>query len=745
MPPPTQSDPWLQSRRFGIVIDAGSSGSRLQIYSWKDVRVERTERKDAELAVLPRVEKGTKNSDDWVAKIEPGISSFALEPTMVGPYLSSLLEHAQNQIPPSLHQSTPIYLLATAGMRLLAVEQQEQIIEAACTFLKFHSNFKVKPASPQGPCGGSIRVITGEDEGLYGWIAVNYLLDGFSRHEGRRATYGFLDMGGASTQIAFEPGAEYRKNPQLPLKDVRLRLLDGEELHHQVFVTTWLGYGTNQARERYVGSIVSHWDQLYGIDQDSPSDIVPDPCLPRDLTSYEAPVILGPASDHSKTPHTLKGTGSFPQCLRLVEPLLNKNAPCPDTNCLFNGVSVPPIDFSVSRFIGVSEYWYSSEHVFGLGGAYDFVQYERAAIDFCSKDWDSIVAHHLASKSALAPTATDIRVHSRRDVDLARLELQCFKAAWIVNVLHEGIGLPRIVDPGGNSTTGGQTSGDKFSNKADEKGLGAPAFQSLDSVGDTAITWTLGMMVLEAVSEIPTTYIGTPGIGNLDPDFDDDGLPFLGDIEDTLKEHLHPSLTKPIFGFSPISLILFSLLSLIIAYVFRSRLKAVYRKIFRPRNGYDYAQAYAMEGGGFSGINDLDSPPLTPYPNGSANSKGLPAFVRHALRRLRRNVLGPTSPRLPAEPTLRPVRLAPPAQISTASSLQRGGLTTFSNGSAASIVQRAASPAVLAESASPPSPTRSSALNPGLPVLSLSRNVSQVNLTTIVPRSSSFIRGGAPR
>jgi len=413
---------------------------------------------------------------------------------------------------------------------------------------------------------------------------------------------------------------------------------------------------------------------------------------------------------------------------------------------LFNGVSVPPIDFSVSRFIGVSEYWYSSEHVFGLGGAYDFVEYERAATEFCAQDWDTITADHLSAKSALTPTAKDIRVHSR-NVDLARLELQCFKAAWIVNVLHEGIGMPRIVDAGGNSTNEGQSSSDRISNKADQKGLGSPTFQSLDTVGDTAITWTLGMMVLEAVSEIPSVYIGTPSIEDPSPypGFDEDGLPFLGDFEDTLKEHLHPSLTRPIYGFSPLSVVIFGLLLLFVAYVFRSRLKALYRKIFRPRNGYDYVQAYAMEAGGMNGVSDLDSPPSTPFPNGSPKSKSLPAFVRHALRRLRRSIFGSTSPRLNAETALRPVRPLLQSQPSATSGYQQGRLAPFSAASNASMVQRTASPASVAESGSPPSPTRSSALNPSLPALSLSRNGSQVNLTTIVPRSSSFVRGGGPR
>ncbi|EEB91823.1 hypothetical protein MPER_09757 [Moniliophthora perniciosa FA553] len=225
MPPPTAADPWLTGRHFGIVIDAGSSGSRLQIYSWKDPR---TIKITNELAhTLPKVEKGTRDGEGWVAKVEPGtflsfvtgvqdsfryfcfvisigISSLADsdDPNeAVAAYLRPLLSFAYDHVPPKLHQETPLFLLATAGMRLLPAEQQAEILLQTCNFFRTHSHFKLENKSAAGPCGSSVRIITGEEEGLFGWIAVNYLMDGFISEgpKGSRTTYGVLDMGALHT------------------------------------------------------------------------------------------------------------------------------------------------------------------------------------------------------------------------------------------------------------------------------------------------------------------------------------------------------------------------------------------------------------------------------------------------------------------------------------------------------------------------------------------------------------------
>jgi Golgi apyrase len=375
-------------------------------------------------------------------------------------------------------------------MRLLPPGEQSAILTATCDFLRFHSDFRVGDSSSQGPCGSHVRVITGEEEGLFGWIAVNYLMESFSATSNSH-TFGFLDMGGASTQIAFEPQHDTTMTSKENLHEVRLRLMNGNEISHKVFVTTWLGYGTNQARERYV-------ERLAKSHAGSPTSLS-DPCLPSGLRRVEK-LTNGESS-------TILGTGSFSDCLSSSQVLLNKTVTCLNPPCLFNGVHVPRIDFDTARFIGVSEYWYSSEHVFGLGGAYNFLNYEKAASNFCASNWNAIVSRYRASSSQdttgnqenTAGHADAVIIGKREnDVELARLEMQCFKAAWIVNILHEGLGLPRSAE-----LKDASLADIPHDNRKEAiKGASAPTFQSLDTIEDTAVSWSLGTMILEASQEV---------------------------------------------------------------------------------------------------------------------------------------------------------------------------------------------------------------------------------------------------
>ena len=614
-------------------------------------------------------------------------------------------------------------------MRLLQPEKQAEILLETCRFLVNHSYFKIDEPSAAGPCGSSVRIITGEEEGLFGWIAVNYLMDGFSGPSSNHTTYGFLDMGGASTQIAFEPSVESQSKTK-NLIDVRLRLLGGEEIHHKVFVTTWLGYGTNQARERYVGKIITENDASLHGDEDE-DHLVHDPCLPKDLELTEAPVhATSPATAHLSKPHRMVGTGSFEQCMKKTASLLSTTKPCPDTPCLMNGVHVPPIDFSVSHFIGVAEYWYSSEHIFGLGGAYDYVQYERAASNFCSRDWTDILNEHEHSRThhrlgGDGEVVRDGKVVSAGQwgpqVEVPRLQMQCFKAAWVANVLHEGIKMPRIVDPGGNVST----DGEKVVNEAEKKGLGRPTFQSVDTVGDIAISWTLGKMVLEASKEvIPIVKSAKPLVDPIDDIEDIEHFPIqpirppffsMDAIEAKIAPHLPLSLNRDALGFSPVLFLFFAFFTFVLlalGYPMRRHIRTCCLRTARNaarRDGATYGDL--MEEGKLMNKNRPPSPI-------SSSSRWM-----YPIRRLSSFYWSKSTPSTPILLRQNSRRTSPTRSYSIPNGLA-------SSSSSSHYLSRSPSPV----------PDDSNMMGQSSIMTSRSRNGSQINLSSMAPRPNVISR-----
>lgn len=100
---------------YGIVIDAGSTGSRLFVYSWP------THSGNAHdlIKIQPVLNAEGK---PIVKKVSPGLSSFADNPHDAIAYLQPLMDTAAIHVPPDKHQMTPFFLMGTAGMRLLPAQ-----------------------------------------------------------------------------------------------------------------------------------------------------------------------------------------------------------------------------------------------------------------------------------------------------------------------------------------------------------------------------------------------------------------------------------------------------------------------------------------------------------------------------------------------------------------------------------------------------------------------------------------------
>ncbi|KAH8714066.1 nucleoside phosphatase family-domain-containing protein [Phaeosphaeriaceae sp. PMI808] len=467
--------------KYGVVLDAGSSGTRVHIYKWLNNHKAKEKAKDAQLQSLPVI----KTDKKWTKKIHPGISTFGEHPHDVGPeHLDKLLSHALKQIPSQDVPNTPLFLLATAGMRILPPLQQQSVLKEVCDFARSTTQFQLPD------CDLHVQVIPGETEGLYGWIAANYLLGGFDQpknhdHGKGHNTYGFLDMGGASAQIAFAPNATEAEKHANDLTLLRLRTIDGTPLEYKVFVTTWLGFGVNQARQRYVKALLDS----------TTSRELPDPCLPAGLkidVTKDGKFVEASANDDASKPKAaghLLGTGKFAECLHQTYPLLEKEKECTDMPCLINGQHVPAIDFDVNHFVGVSEYWHTTHEIFEKGHkdkAYDFKTYQERVKEFCSQDWA-----HVEKGIEKEKWGGKVDEEKAREV--------CFKASWIINMLHDGIGVPRV---GIEGLPDSKNTTKEVLNKAKEKGFLDP-FQAVNKINDVELSWTLGKMVLYASSEVP--------------------------------------------------------------------------------------------------------------------------------------------------------------------------------------------------------------------------------------------------
>jgi Golgi apyrase len=441
----------------------------------------------AAYSLVAQLRRGTSD-------IRAGISTFGENPHNVGPdHLEELLTHALQYVPLEDVPNTPLFLLATAGMRILTPQKQKAVLAEVCDFARKTTKFQLPD------CDLHVQVIPGETEGLYGWIAANYLLGGFDKpkdHEHGKGhhTYGFLDMGGASAQIAFAPNATEAEKHANDLTLLRLRSIGGAPMEYKVFVTTWLGFGVNQARQRYVKAL---------LDSSPDSMQLPDPCLPSGLkvTKEGKPVSPGSREQQGKE-LVLIGTGKFSECMHQTYPLLEKEKECLDAPCLLNGQHVPAIDFDVNHFVGVSEYWHTTHEIFKKvkgfkNKAYDFKTYQEQVNTFCSQPWKDIEKGVRKEK------------WGHKVDETTALEV-CFKASWLINVLHDGIGIPRVgIEPlkGNKNTT-------KEMIKAGKEKAFLDPFQAVDKIGGVELSWTLGKMVLYASSEIAPLSSPTDSIAD---------------------------------------------------------------------------------------------------------------------------------------------------------------------------------------------------------------------------------------
>ncbi|KAF9329025.1 Guanosine-diphosphatase [Podila minutissima] len=292
--------------QYVLMIDAGSSGSRIHAYKFNFCQA------TAEL------------ESEMFEHVEPGLSSYDDHPEDAAKSLDKLLDKAIDTIPPFLHDKTPVAVKATAGLRMMGHDKSEQVLAAVRHRMETKYPFPIIDTD-------GVVVMDGSEEGVYAWVTVNYLLERFSSLK-KKSTVAILDLGGASTQIVFEPstigGHSVAQGPnRYPMN------FNGYE--YTLFQNSYLGYGLFEARRQINDYVVAHPVDSQGIALTEGQ--YAHPCMPVGhiqafTTKDDRKVELVGISD--------KGT----ECRGVVEAVFYKKKACNQGPCSFNGQYQPSLN-----------------------------------------------------------------------------------------------------------------------------------------------------------------------------------------------------------------------------------------------------------------------------------------------------------------------------------------------------------------------------------------------------------------
>uniref|UniRef100_A0A4W3GZB4 nucleoside diphosphate phosphatase n=1 Tax=Callorhinchus milii TaxID=7868 RepID=A0A4W3GZB4_CALMI len=211
---------------YGIMFDAGSTGTRIHVFKF-------TQKPNESLKLTEEIFKALK----------PGLSAYSDEPHLCMKNIQDLLDVAKNSIPSDFWANTPVALKATAGLRLLPAEKAEGLLD------KVKEAFKTSPFLVRDD---SVRIMDGTDEGISAWITVNFIKDYL--HMSKPSSIGILDLGGGSTQITFSPHSD------MTLQTSPIDYITSIQLFNRtktLYSHSYLGLGLLSARLAILGGVES--------------------------------------------------------------------------------------------------------------------------------------------------------------------------------------------------------------------------------------------------------------------------------------------------------------------------------------------------------------------------------------------------------------------------------------------------------------------------------------------------------
>lgn len=327
---------------YGIILDAGSTSTKAYIYQWRH----KTE------TFIPFVSLAKSDSDvPFTYSATPGMISLLPNYTHVGDYLEPILSWASSLIPKHSISSTPIFLQGTGGFR--------QLPELSCNALLTAARYKLQDSGFYFE-NSYASVLSGPDEAGFGFLAVNALYDRFASPGDSTPleTYGSLDMGGESSEVAYVDSS--------PPLNYSFAFTVNTSVYN-LYAQSIDGLGINAAR----------YALNYSLSLNTTGNIVQDPCVPYGY--YENVTINTGGNLRS---FLLMGQSNAEACQQQVQGLvrqLTANLPRPNVG---------------DATFALADHYVKIKNFYKLKDNANLLELEAKTYSYCSLSYGDAMAHH---------------------------------------------------------------------------------------------------------------------------------------------------------------------------------------------------------------------------------------------------------------------------------------------------------------------------------------------------------------
>jgi len=406
---------------YSVVIDAGSTGSRVHIFKF--------EGEGASLALV----------SDTFEQLKPGLSAYADDPAAAAASLKPLLDKAVASVPEPSRAGTAVVLKATAGLRLLPGGKADAILAAARALLGpggGHPFLLGGAGASASAAEAAVSIMDGAHEGAYAWLTLNYLLGRVGKGAGAVGTadgpVAAIDLGGGSVQEAFALGPiEAAAAPE----GYVTRLSAGGATY-DVYVHSYLGYGLMAARAKVIeahGGGGGGGAEGVGGAEDAAADKSSHPCFARgtQLTYSYA------GKDYPV--REVEEHGDFKRCAKAALKALEHEKDCgaagADGGCSFAGAwrgkPAPHLSGGAPRAYYVSSYFWDRAVDAGIVEDASAIEWATSPADFARR-----------AAAACGKTHDDVHKTFGGRVHKEAAPYFCLDLSFCHTVLTQGFDLP---------------------------------------------------------------------------------------------------------------------------------------------------------------------------------------------------------------------------------------------------------------------------------------------------------------